>query len=43
MVIIVQNGDKILRGISKEVSISSITKPKIKKILTNRFKVIVLN
>jgi peptide deformylase len=33
MVRIVQNGDSVLRKISKEVSISSITKPKIQKIL----------
>lgn len=32
---IVQNGDKVLRKISKEVPISSITKPKIKKILSD--------
>ena len=35
MVMIVQNGDKVLRSISKEVPISSITKPKIKKILAD--------
>jgi peptide deformylase len=35
MVTIVQNGDKVLREISKEVAISSITKPKIKKILSD--------
>ena len=33
MVTIVQNGDKVLRKIAKEVPISSITKPKIQKIL----------
>lgn len=33
MVTIVQNGDSVLRKISKEVSISDITKPKIQKIL----------
>jgi peptide deformylase len=33
MFTIVQNGDKVLRKISKEVPISDITKPKIKKIL----------
>lgn len=33
MPIIVQNGDKVLRKISKEVPISDITKPKIQKIL----------
>src|ERR1035437_2114723 len=33
MFIIVQNGDKILRKISKEIPISSIKKPKIKKVL----------
>lgn len=35
MVIIVQNGDKVLRKISKEVPISTITKPKIQKILSD--------
>lgn len=35
MVTIVQNGEKVLRGISKEVSISSITKPKIQKIISD--------
>lgn len=35
MVEIVQNGDKVLRKISKEVPISSITKPKIQKILAD--------
>lgn len=35
MVIIVQNGDKTLRGISKEIPISSITKPKIQKIISD--------
>jgi peptide deformylase len=34
MVIIVQNGDKALRKISKDVLISDITKTKIKKIIT---------
>lgn len=33
MVTIVQNGDKVLRKISKEVPLSSITQPKIKKII----------
>jgi peptide deformylase len=33
MVTIVQNGDKVLRKIAKDVAISDITKPKIKKIL----------
>jgi peptide deformylase len=33
MVTIIQNGDKVLRKISKEVPISSITKPKIQKII----------
>ncbi len=33
MVTIVQNGDKVLRKISKEVPVSDITKPKIQKIL----------
>jgi peptide deformylase len=33
MVTIVQNGEDVLRKISKEVPISSITKPKIQKIL----------
>lgn len=33
MVIIVQNGDKVLRKISKEVLVPSITKPKIQKII----------
>jgi len=32
---IVQNGDKVLRKISKEVPISSITKPKIQQVLVN--------
>jgi len=32
---IVQNGDKVLRKIAKEVPISNITKPKIKEILEN--------
>jgi len=35
MVIIVQNGDKVLRKISKEVPISIIKKPKIQKIITD--------
>ncbi|MCX6754711.1 MAG: peptide deformylase [Candidatus Nomurabacteria bacterium] len=35
MLPIVQNGDKVLRKISKEVPISSITKPKIQKIIAN--------
>lgn len=35
MVTIVQNGDNVLRKISKEVSISDITKPKIQKILND--------
>jgi len=35
MLPIVQNGDKVLRKISKEVTISSITKPKIQKILAD--------
>lgn len=35
MVIIVQNGDRVLRKISKEVPISSITKPKIEKIISD--------
>lgn len=30
---IVQNGDKVLREVSKEVPVSSITKPKIQKII----------
>jgi peptide deformylase len=33
MVTIVQNGEKVLREISKEVPIQSITKPKIQKII----------
>lgn len=33
MVTIVQNGDKVLRKIAKEVPVSSITKPKIQNIL----------
>lgn len=33
MVTIVQNGDKVLRKISKEVPLSSITQPKFKKII----------
>lgn len=35
MVIIVQNGDVVLREISKEIPISSITKPKIQKIISD--------
>lgn len=35
MVTIVQNGEKVLREISKEVPISSITKPKIQKIISD--------
>lgn len=35
MVIIVQNGDKVLRKISKEIPLSSITKPKIQKIIVD--------
>jgi peptide deformylase len=35
MVTIVQNGDKVLRKISKEVPVSLITKPKIQKIITD--------
>jgi len=35
MVIIVQNGDKVLRKISKEIPVSSIKKPKIQKIITD--------
>lgn len=35
MVIIVQNGDKVLRKISKEITVSSIKKPKIQKIITD--------
>ena len=35
MVIIVQNGDNVLRKISKEVPISTITKPKIQKIIAD--------
>lgn len=35
MVTIVQNGDKVLRGISEEVPVSSITKPKIQKIISD--------
>jgi peptide deformylase len=35
MVIIVQNGDKVLRKTSKEVPVSSITKPKIQKIISD--------
>ena len=34
MVLIVQNGDKVLRKISKEVPISSITKPKIQEVIS---------
>ncbi|MCX6754913.1 MAG: peptide deformylase, partial [Candidatus Nomurabacteria bacterium] len=33
MLPIVQNGDKVLRKISKEVPISIITKPKVQKII----------
>lgn len=35
MVIIVQNGNKVLRKISKEIPVSSIKKPKIQKIITD--------
>lgn len=35
MVIIVQNGDKVLRKICKEVPVSSIKKPKIQKIIAD--------
>lgn len=35
MVIIVQNGDRVLRKKSKEIPISSITKPKIEKIISD--------
>ena len=35
MVPIVQNGDKVLRKISKEIPISSITKPMVQKIIEN--------
>lgn len=35
MVIIVQNGDKVLRQIAKEVPLSDIKKPKIQKIITD--------
>jgi peptide deformylase len=35
MALIVQNEDKVLRKISKEIPISSITKPKIKKIISD--------
>lgn len=35
MAIIVQNGDKVLRKISKKIAIASITKPKIQKIITD--------
>lgn len=35
MVTIVQNGDKVLRKISKEVPVSSIAKPKIQKIISD--------
>ena len=35
MVKIVQNGDRVLRQIAKEVPVSSITKPKIQKIISD--------
>ena len=35
MVIIVQNGDKVLRKISKEIPVSSIKKPKIQKVIAD--------